>query len=315
MSATDIKLTRRLVMRVFVTGASGFIGSAVIPELLAAGHRVVGLARSDSSAAALLAAGAEVLHGSLEDLGSLRAGAARSDGVIHLAFIHDFTRFEQSVRIEHRAIEALGGALEGSGKPLAIASGVLGLAPGRVATERDSTEGSASPRIASMVAGLAFASRGVRSSLVRLAPSVHGPGDHGFVPMLVAIAREKGVAGYVGDGSQRWPAVHRLDAARLFRLALEKAPAGSCVHGIAEEGVAVRAIAEVIGRHLKVPVASVPREDARAHFGFLGAFLGVDGPASNALTRELLGWQPTHPGLIEDLEMGHYFEGAGASAA
>jgi nucleoside-diphosphate-sugar epimerase len=295
-------------MRVFVTGASGFIGSAVVPELIGAGHQVVGLARSDAAAAALGAAGAEVQRGDLEDLDSLRAGAARSDGVIHLAFIHDFSRFAASAHTERLAIETLGAALEGSGRPLVIASGTLGLAPGRVVTEADEPAPDApNPRQAGVRAALSFAARGVRTSIVRLAPSVHGRGDHGFVARLVSIAREKGVSGYIGDGSNRWPAVHRLDAARLFRLALEKAPAGSALHGIADEGVQIRAVAEVIGRHLNVPVASVSPEDTGKHFGFLAGFLGLDSPASSARTRELLGWQPTHPGLVDDLDEGHYF--------
>ncbi|WP_394846896.1 SDR family oxidoreductase [Pendulispora brunnea] len=296
-------------MRVFVTGASGFIGSAVVPELISAGHHVVGLARSDASAQALRAAGAEVLRGDLEDLESLRAGAAASDGVIHLAFIHDFSRFEASARTEHRAIETLGAALEGSGRPLVIASGVLGLAPGRVLTERDepAPDSFQSPRRAGVLATLSFASRGVRTCIVRLAPTVHGPGDHGFLAALVSIARNKAVSGYVGDGTARWPAVHRLDAARLFRLALEKAPAGSAVHAIADAGVPIRTIADVIGRHLKVPVGSIASEDAGAHFSWLAPLLQLDSPTSSALTRELLDWQPTHPGLLEDLDAGHYF--------
>ncbi|WP_394831048.1 SDR family oxidoreductase [Pendulispora rubella] len=297
-------------MRVFVTGASGFIGSAVVPELISAGHHVVGLARSEASAAALRAAGAEVLRGDLEDLDSLRAGAAASDGVIHLAFIHDFSQFEASARTDHRAIEALGGALEGSGKPLVVAGGLLGIAPGRVATERDEhgPDSFVSPRQAGVRAALSFASRGVRSSIVRLAPSVHGPNDRGFLAMLIDIARTKGVAGYVGEGTARWPGVHRLDAGRLFRLGLEKAPAGSFLHGAADEGVRVRAIAEVIGRHLNLPVAPIGPENAGEHFGWFAPLLGMDSPASNALTRELLDWNPTHPGLLEDLDAGHYFE-------
>jgi nucleoside-diphosphate-sugar epimerase len=296
-------------MRIFVTGASGFIGSAVVPELLRAGHQVVGLARSDSSADALAAAGAEVHRGALDDLDSLRAGAAASDGVIHLAYIHDFSQYESAARTDLRAIETLGAELEGSDRPLVITSGTLGLAAGRVATEQDEPEPGAvaSPRAAGARAALSFAARGVRSSVVRLSPSVHGEGDHGFVAALIGIARDKGVSGYIGDGSNRWSGVHRLDAARLFRLALEKAPAGSVLHGVADEGVPVRTIAEVIGRHLDLPVFAIPREDAGEHFGWLGAFLAADGPASSALTRKLLGWQPTRPGLIDDLEQGHYF--------
>ena len=295
-------------MRVFVTGASGFIGSAVVPELIGAGHQVVALARSDGSAASLRAAGAEVHRGSLEDVESLRAGAAKAEGIIHLGFIHDFSRFEDSVGIDQRAIETLGSALEGSGGPLLVASGTLGVKPGRLATERDTPAAGTSPRFASAQAALAFAEKRVRPCILRFAPSVHGPGDHGFMARLVAIAREKGVSGYIGDGSNRWPGVHRLDAARLVRLALEKAPAGgSTVHAIADEGVSIRAIAEVIGRHLKVPMVSISPEQAASHFGWLAHFLGWDSPASNALTRELLGWQPTHPGLLDDLDAGHYF--------
>jgi nucleoside-diphosphate-sugar epimerase len=292
-------------MRVFVTGASGWIGSAVVPELISAGHQVLGLARSDSSAAAITAAGAEVLRGDLGDLDTLRAGAASSDGVIHLAFIHDFTRFEDSVSADARAIETMGAALEGSGKPLVIASGTPAL-PGRVATERDESAPGrpAAGRAANARATVGMAARGVRSSVVGLPRTVHGEGDHhGFIARLIGIARDKGVSGYTGDGSSRWPAVHVLDAAPLFRLAVERAPAGSVLHAVADEGVPVRDIAEVIGRHLNLPAASVPAED----FGFLGMVLAVDQPASSALTRELLGWQPVQPGLIEDLDKGHYF--------
>ncbi|NUL05717.1 SDR family oxidoreductase [Streptomyces lunaelactis] len=289
-------------MRVFVTGASGFIGSALVPDLIAAGHQVVGLARSDASAAALTAVGAEVRRGTVEDLDSLRAGAAESEGVIHLAFNHDFTQHEAAARAELRAIETFGDALEGSDRPLVIATG------GPVGTEQDAPPASASPRNAGALAALALAERGVRSSIVRLAPTVHDQSKRGLVGQLVDIAREKGVSGYLGDGFNRWPSVHRLDAARLFRLAVEKAPAGSVLHGVGEEGVAIRAVAEVIGRHLNVPVTAVAAEDAGAHFGFLSRLIGLDMQASNALTRELLGWQPTHPGLIDDLDNGHHFD-------
>ena len=294
-------------MRVFVTGATGFIGSAVVPELIAAGHQVTGLARSDVSAQALTAAGAAIHRGDLNDLSSLRAGAAASDGVIHLAYNHDFSQYAASARTDLRAIESLGAALAGSGRALVIASGMLGLAPGRVATESDAPISTTNPRIASTQATLALAAQGVRSSVMRLPPTVHGEGDRGFVATLVGIARQKGVSGYIGDGANRWPAVHRVDGARLFRLALEQAPAGSVLHGVADEGVPLRAMAEVIGRHLNLPVISVSPGDAGEHFGGLSRLLAADVPASSALTRELLGWQPTHPGLIEDLGQGPYF--------
>ena len=256
-------------MRVFVTGATGFIGSAVVRELLGAGHQVLGLARSDASAQVLTAAGAEVHRGSLDDLGSLRAGAAASDGVIHLAYNHDFSQPETAARTDLRAVEALGTTLRGSDRPLVITSGLAGFAPGRVATEQDLPDLAAYPRAASAQAALAFASQSVRACVVRLAPTVHGEGDPNFVAALIGIARERGVSGYVGDGQDRWPALHRLDAARLFRLALEHAPAGSVLHGVAEEGVPLRAVAAVIGRHLGLPVVSVPSDEAGEHFGWL----------------------------------------------
>jgi nucleoside-diphosphate-sugar epimerase len=306
-------------MRVFVTGASGWIGSAAVPELIGAGHQVVGLARSDASAAALTAAGAEVQHGTLDDLDSLRSAAAASDGVIHLAFRHDLSfsgNFQGAAEVDRRAIETFGEALAESDRPFVIASGTLGLAPGRVATEQDgrSSDPAAAPpiegaptRMANAQLTLSLASRNVRSSVMRLPPTVHGDGDNGFMAFLVGIARDKGVSGYVGDGTNRWPAVHRLDAARLFRLALEKAPAGSVLHAVADEGVPIRAFAEVIGRRLDLPVVAISPDDAGEHFGFLGALLAIDSPASSALTRERMGWQPTQPGLIDDLEQGHYF--------
>ncbi len=305
-------------MRVFVTGASGWIGSAVVPELIGAGHQVVGLARSEASAAALAAAGAEVQHGTLDDLDGLRRVADASDGVIHLAFKHDIAfsgDFQGAADADRRAVETFGEALAGSDRPFVIASGTLGVAPGRVATERDGQNpdptmialSGPETRLGTAQLTLSLASRRVRSSVMRLPPTVHGDGDNGFMAILIGIARAKGVSGYIGDGSSRWPAVHRLDAAHLFRLALEKAPAGSTLHAVADEGVPVRDIAVVIGRHLNVPVVSIAPEDAGAHFGFLAGFLGVDSPASSALTRELLEWQPTHPGLIDDLDQGHYF--------
>jgi nucleoside-diphosphate-sugar epimerase len=292
-------------MRVFVTGASGWIGSAVVPELIGAGHQVVGLARSDSSSTAVAALGAEVLRGDLDDLDALRAGAIDADAVIHLAYVHDFARREESVQIDARAVEALAAALEGTGKPLVAASGTPA-APGRVATERDFPVfgGPAAGRDKNAQAVLDLAARGVRSSVVRMPRSVHGDGDHhGLISRVIGIARDRGAVGYVGDGSSRWPAVHVVDAAALVRLAVERAPAGSVLHAVADEGVPVREFAAVIGRHLNVPTASAPAED----LGFLGMILGLDCPASSALTTELLGWRPTQPGLIEDLDKGHYF--------
>jgi nucleoside-diphosphate-sugar epimerase len=292
-------------MRVFVTGASGWIGSAVVPELLRAGHTVVGLARFDASAATIEAAGAEVLRGTLDDLDVLRKGAETADGVVHLAFIHDFSDYQRSVGTDLRAVQTLGAALEGSGRPFVNTSGLAGMSFGRPSTERDPV-GDAAPRAASERTALGFAEQGVRSSVVRLAPTVHGEGDTGFIATLAGIARDKGISGYIGDGANRWPAVHRLDAARLFRLALEQAPAGSVLHGAGEEGIPVREIAEVIGRMLGLPVVAVTPEQAEEHFGWLGRFLAADIPASSTLTQELLGWRPTGPGLLDDLEAGHY---------
>lgn len=297
-------------MRVFVTGATGFVGSAIVPELIGAGHQVIGLARSNKAATALADAGAEVHRGDLEDPDSLRSGAAASDGVIHCAFIHDFSQIESSGRIDQRAVETLGAALGGSDRVLVIASATGVLPAGRPGTEEDAPDARSSGaphRIASEQTALALAERGIRSSIVRLARSVHGEGDHAFVPGLIGIARSKGVSAYVGDGSNRWPAVHRLDAAPLFRLALEKAPAGAVLHGVGDEGVPVRDVAGAIGRHLDLPVVAIGPESAREHFGWLAPFLTSDIPASSALTRDRLGWQPVHSGLIEDLEEGHYF--------
>ncbi|MER7874490.1 SDR family oxidoreductase [Streptomyces solisilvae] len=300
-------------MRIFVTGASGWIGSALVPELIDAGHQVIGLARSDSSAAALTAAGAEVVRGTLDDLDVLGTTTAAADGVIHLAFKHDiaFTGdYQGAAEADRRAVDTFADALAGTDRPFVLASGLVGLKSGQVSTERDMPTVNGTPaslRSATATAALALASRGVRSSVVRLSPTCHGEGDNGFMAHLVATARAKGVSGYLGDGDQRWPAVHRLDAARLFRLAVEKAPAGAVLHGVAEEGIALRDIAEVIGRHLDVPTVSVAPEAATEHFTWLSDFVALDSPASNALTRELLDWRPTHPGLLEDLDKGHYF--------
>ena len=298
-------------MRVFVTGASGHIGSAVVPELIAAGHQVVGLARSDASAAALAAAGALVRRGDLDDLDGLRAAAAAADGVIHLAFKHDiaFTGdYAGAVTADLRAVAAIGAALEGTGKPFVHTSGtamIAATARGRVGVEADDSGG---PRGASEQAGLALAGRGIRASVVRLAPTVHSALDRsGFVPSLVALARKHGRSVYVGDGANRWPAVHTLDAARLYRLGLESAPAGARLHAAADEGVPFRAIAEAIGRGVGVPAQSVSVEEAGAALGFLAGFAQVDNPTSSARTRELVGWQPTHPDLLADLAATHYF--------
>lgn len=296
-------------MDVFVTGASGHIGSAVVNELLAAGHQVTGLARSDEAAAALTAAGATAHRGHLDDLDGLRDAAAAANGVIHLAFKHDFNDFAGAAQTDLRAVEAMGEALVGSDRPFVITSGTLLLAlsgQGGVGTEHDTLPGG--PRIDSENAAIALAERGVRSSVIRLAPLVHSNLDHhGFAHHLINTARETGVSAYVGDGSNRWPALHTLDAAHLYRLALETAPAGTRLHGVADEGVPFRDIASVIGRHLNVPVASISHEET-GHFGFLSMFATLDNPTSNALTQKVLDWHPERPGLIEDLDAGHYFD-------
>jgi nucleoside-diphosphate-sugar epimerase len=288
-------------MRVFVTGATGFIGSAIVKELLGAGHRVLGLARSDAGAAAVAAAGAEVHRGSLEDIESLQQGARAVDGVIHTAFVHDFAHFEASASKDKAAIEAMTAALAGSNKPLIVTSGCLGLR-----TEEDPPPASF-PR-KSEQAGLAALSQGVRAMVIRLPPSVHGDGDHGFVPALIKLAREKGVSIYVGEGQTLWPAGHRLDVARLFRLALENGSRGAVFHGVGDEGIATRQISEIIARRLNVPAVSKTPDEAAAMLGFIGHVLGLGGPSSSRLTQERLGWKPTHPGLVEDLEHGTYFD-------
>ena len=291
-------------MRVFVTGASGFVGSAVVQELLGAGHQVLGLARSEEAAQALIAAGAEANRGALDDLDSLRRGAAAADGVIHLAYNHNFAEYEAAGKTDQLAIEALGEALAGSARPLLVTGGLAGFNLGRPTTEQDKP--AASPRLSEPTA-LALAAKGVRASVVRLAPSVHDRNDHGFVPTLINIARQTGVAAYVGDGRNRWPAVHRLDAARLFRLALEQGVGGAIYHGAADEGIPMRDIAALIGRHLNLPVVSKTPAEAAAHFGWMARFAAADMAASSALTQQQLGWHPTQPGLLADLEQGDYF--------
>ena len=304
-------------MRIFVTGASGWIGSAVVPELLGAGHEVVGLARSDASAQRLEAAGATAHRGDLDDPEGLAKAAADSDGVIHLAFQHEVAfggNFAAAGAADRRAVEAMGAALADSDRPFVLASGLIGLTAGRAATEDDglvaSPEVRANPagrRAATALLTLSLRGVGVRSSVLRFAPTVHGDGDNGFLATLVHIARQRGVAGYVGDGTNRWPAVHRSDAARLARLAVESAPGGSVLHAVAEEGVPFREIAEAMGRRLDLPVTSVAPQDAPEHFGYLARFVALDSPVTATITRQLLGWEPTGPSLLEDLEQDHYY--------
>ncbi|WP_296952123.1 SDR family oxidoreductase [uncultured Massilia sp.] len=295
-------------MRVFVTGATGFVGSAVVRELIDNGHEVLGLARSDAGAAALERAGAAVLRGTLDDVDGLRRGAMAADGVIHAGFQHDFSRFAESCALDRRAIEALGAALEGSAKPLLVTSGLALVAPGRLAVETDAPHPilEAFPR-ASEHAAEALAARGVHASIVRLPPSVHDAGDHGFVPMLIGIARDKGVSVYAGDGTNRWPAVHRVDAARLYRLALERAAIGARYHAVAEDGIPFHAIAAVIARRLDVPLESRPAQDAAAHFGWFHRFTSLDAPAASTWTRNTLDWHPRARTLLDDIDSERYF--------
>ncbi|WP_329116500.1 SDR family oxidoreductase [Streptomyces sp. NBC_01465] len=300
-------------MRIFVAGATGYVGSSIVSELLQAGHEAVGLARSDASAATLARAGIAVHHGDLADLDSLRAGAAKADGVVFAANQHisETTDSASRARVELNAVESIGSELEQTGKPFVVTSGVIGRTPGRVLTEE-------APAVPNAVTGLrlpvetyvlALGGRGVRSSSVRLAPTVHGRGDaRGFVPMLIGIARAKGVSAFVGEGTNRWSSVHRRDAAVLFRLAVESAPPGTAVHAVAEEGVRFRDIAESIGRRLKLPAVSLTAEEASGHFGLLAPLVSLDNPTSSALTRERFGWVPAHLGLIADIEEGHYFK-------
>lgn len=296
-------------MKVFVTGATGFIGSAIVQELVHSGHHVLGLARSNEKAAALKAAGAEVHRGSLEDLESLRRGADMADGVIHTGFNHDFSKFKANCEADRLVIEAIGSVLARSGRPFVVTSGIGILPAGQLSTEetRPATGTAAHPRAATEEAVQKLASQNVPVSIVRLPPSVHGEGDHAFVPVLINLAREKGVSAYAGAGANRWPAVHRLDAARLFRLALERGPIGACYHGVAEEGLPFREIAEAIGRRLNLPAMSLDASHAAGHFGWFAHFAAMDVPASSQRTQALLGWKPRHPGLIADLEGDAYF--------
>ena len=299
-------------MRVFITGATGFVGQAVVREFVGVGHRVLGLTRSDAGAAALTAAGAEVHRGSMEDFESLRSGTAQADGVIHLAFDHDFSKFQDNCEQDRQAILAIGEVLEGSDRPLLVTSGVALLTEGgRMATEAD-TPAQGFPRMSEATAN-ELAARGIRAAAVRLPPTTHGHGDHGFVPHLIGLAREKGASAYIGEGANRWPAGHRFDAARVYLLALERGAQGGPFHAIAEEGIAFREIAAAIARGLDVPLVSVPPEAAQAHFGWFTMFAGMDVPTSSARTRELLRWQPAEPGLIADMAAGYFGEGAGST--
>jgi nucleoside-diphosphate-sugar epimerase len=293
-------------MRVFITGATGFVGSAIVQELVGAGHQVLGLARSDKAAASLIAAGARAQRGSLDDMESLRNGAATADAVIHAGFNHDFANYEAAAEMDRLAIETIGSALAGSERPFIVTAGTALVAPGHIATENDAVN-STFPRKSEEAAASA-AAQGARVSVLRLPPSVHGDGDHGFIPLLIGIARDKGVSAYVADGLNRWPAVHRLDAARLFRLAVESGAAAPCCHAVADQGVPFSEIAQVIGRRLNVPVVSKSREEAAEHFGWFAEFAGLDCPASSDRTQERLGWHPTQAPLIPDIDRPCYFK-------
>ena len=293
-------------MRVFVTGASGFVGRAVVRELLAAGHAVTGLARSEDSAAALIAAGAEAHRGDLTDRDSLISAANDADGVIHLAFIHDFSQYQANIDTDRAAVEAMLGALAGTGKPFVGTSGTLLLAPGRLATENDKSQKHGDANTRGDTEAIVTSAKGVRGSVVRLAPSVHGDGDHGFVPRMVDAARQHEFAAYIAEGANRWSAVHRDDAATLYRLALERGTAGAIYHGVAEEGVAIHDVATAIGDGLDVPVRSLTQEESGAFFGFLAMFAASDNPASSVITRDALRWQPTRPGLIADMGANYF---------
>jgi len=294
-------------VRILVTGASGWIGSASVKELITAGHHVLGMARNDDAAAKIKGLGAEVVRGSLDDAGSLRAAAAQAEGVVHLGYNHDFSQMGVAAQTDRAAIDAFADVLQGTGGPLLIASGTLGLAMGRVGTEQDMPGDGGHPRIANAGYTLGLSKRGIRTMVVRFSPTVHGAGgDHGFVAVLARIAREKGVSAFIGNGQNRWPAVHRLDAGKLVQLAVDKAPPGSVLHAVAEEGIATHDIAAALGQFMGLPVASVPAEQAQKHFDWLGMFYGADVPASSAQTRALLGWAPTQPTLLEDIAAGHY---------
>jgi nucleoside-diphosphate-sugar epimerase len=307
MTLNDITFDRRPLMRILVTGASGWIGSASVTELMAAGHQVRGLARSDAAAAKVAKLGAEVVRGTLDDVAGLRAAAAQAEGVVHFGYNHDFSQMGAAAQTDRAAIEAFAQVLDGSGGPLLIASGILGLATGRAGTEREMPNPAAHPRVANAAYTLGLADRGVRAIVMRFAPTVHGSGgDHGFVATLARIAREKRVSAYIGDGLNRWPAVHRLDAGKLVQLAIDGAPPGAVLHAVAEEGIATRDIAAAIGKFLNLPDATIPADRATAHFDWLGMFFGADVPSSSELTRKLLGWQPKHPTLLEDIAAGHY---------